>query len=224
MTPDPRDKSNMVARGWMDQLAMWRSALVAKGATISSYEIGPPIPAEELTAISHATGRAPPASVAAVMTSASGRVDIFWQLDLRQRDPAVPESLARFGQIGELAFSPETMAWLRAEGEVTDDDRYLDPDQLALVRSSLQFHRMSHGDLLAVDSRNGAVNYLTYDSGFGEAVLLAPSFAEFMDRFTSIGCVGPEMWVLEHTLGATGIDPEAEFAKQWRAWAGVRAT
>ena len=205
----------------MDQLTTWAVALAAKGAAVSSYDIGPPASSEALALIARASQRALPAELASILTTVTGRIAFFWELDLRKQDPAVPEPLARFGQIGELAFDVQTMAWLRAVDEVAEDDRYLDESQVDRLRASVEFYRTSTGDIFTVDSRNGAVNYLTYESGFAEAVLLAPSFVEFLERFTSIGCVGPEMWVLELTLGPFGIDPNASLAKDWRAWMGV---
>jgi hypothetical protein len=83
--------------------------------------------------------------------------------------------------------------------------------------------RVPNGDLVAVDA-DGQVVYLSHDDGEGHGYVLGQDVFDFLERWTALGCPGPEDWQwLPFTSGSDqGLDPEGENGRSWRAWFGIR--
>jgi hypothetical protein len=80
---------------------------------------------------------------------------------------------------------------------------------------------IANGDVIALNMRgHGAgpapVEYRNHETG--ERVHLADDFIDFMNRWTAIGSVGPEIWVLEPLLGKRGLNPDGAAARKIRRW------
>ncbi len=52
-------------------------------------------------------------------------------------------------------------------------------------------------------------------------MVLAPSFLEFVDRWSQLAFAGPEDWLLLPFMGADGLDPDGAAARAWRAAVGL---
>lgn len=63
------------------------------------------------------------------------------------------------------------------------------------------------------------VVYLSHEGGEGHGRVLGHSMLDFIDRWTLLGCVGPEEWLMLPFLHreAPYLDPVGESAQQWRA-------
>jgi hypothetical protein len=83
------------------------------------------------------------------------------------------------------------------------------------VLDALPFYALGNGDFLATDNQ-GAVIYLAYESVEQHGALLGRGFVTFMYQWSRIGCIGPEIWLLEPFLGREGLDPESEASRRWR--------
>jgi len=84
-----------------------------------------------------------------------------------------------------------------------------------------------NGDIIALhlDGDGSApVAYLSHDDGEGHGRVLGWSVLDFLDRWTLLGCPGPEDWQMLPFMhpDAPYLDPEGENARAWRAWMGLR--
>jgi hypothetical protein len=108
------------------------------------------------------------------------------------------------------------------------DAVFADPDDAygQVWHNKLGFLSIANGDSLAFDLAHGPdypVVYLSHDDGVCHGYTLGESFVAFMDRWTLLGCPGPETWVLEAFVPsrASGIDPDCENGRKWREWLGL---
>src|SRR5262249_4255830 len=78
----------------------------------------------------------------------------------------------------------------------------------------------SGGDFFAIkeDASGGEpVVFLSHDGGSENGRMLAPSFTDFLLRWSAIGCVaGASGWALIYYLGADGLAPDGEIATRFR--------
>ncbi len=84
------------------------------------------------------------------------------------------------------------------------------------------FLHVPNDDLVAI-SVDGSVVYLSHDDGEGHGYRLGTSVEDFLDRWTSLGCPGPEDWQwLPFTTGRESLlDPRGASAARWKAWFGL---
>jgi len=88
----------------------------------------------------------------------------------------------------------------------------------------INFLVVPNGDMLMLElsgnGDNAPVLYVDHEQG-DPAQVLAPDFVSFMDRWTLLGCIGPENWEMEPYLGEGGLDPENHTSLAWRRWCGL---
>lgn len=90
-------------------------------------------------------------------------------------------------------------------------------DKLAIIS-------VYNGDMIAIDQKDadGCVIYLSHDGDeASHGLLLGKNFYEFMEHWSSLGCVGPASWELEHFVDADGINSRSVAANSWRQWFGL---
>ena len=65
--------------------------------------------------------------------------------------------------------------------------------------------------------------YLSHDDGEGHGFRLGDNFADFIDRWTLLGCPGAEDWQMLPFIhsSTSGIDPWCENARRWRQCSGL---
>lgn len=82
------------------------------------------------------------------------------------------------------------------------------------------FMNVRNGDCIAFDMSNypdeTPIIYLSHEDGEGHGVKLGKNFEDFIDKWTQIGCIGPEDWQLIPFVRANGIDPNVENSILWR--------
>ncbi len=89
--------------------------------------------------------------------------------------------------------------------------------------NKLLFLFVPNGDRIALDlafPTEPPVVYLSHDGGEGHGYLLGDSFIDFMDRWSLLGCPGPEDWQMMPFLSSptAGLDPDCDKANVWRTW------
>ncbi len=154
-----------------------------------------------------------PPALRGVFTSFSQGFGFTWSLGEPLRGLTPPASTRVWGGFREIRLKalPGLVATVR------DLNRELNEHGAAsAVTDALPFYAIGNGDFLALDNQ-GAVIYLAYESVEHHGVLLGRDFVSFMDQWSQIGCIGPEIWMLEPFLGREGIDPESTTSRHWRA-------
>lgn len=85
---------------------------------------------------------------------------------------------------------------------------------------------VGNGDYIAIDlssAHHGEIVYLSHDEGEGHGYVLGSDFADFLRRWTPLGCCGPEDWQwFPFTSGRTSmLEPEGDLADSWREILGL---
>jgi hypothetical protein len=206
---------------WPKVWAEWREVLNSRGAVVQALEIAPPALETEVRATERRLGRPIPSALRDALLGFSAHVHFMWYLD---DGPAEPRALKNLSRFGELEWSCATLERYRTEhDDLSADIEMYGQEGATLLTETIVFQVVANGDALAVDCRSGAVVYLDHEGGPGNGVVLAPSFSDFVNRYSAIGCSGPDWDVLEPICDSRGIDPETRFAQQWRAWVGFAA-
>lgn len=110
---------------------------------------------------------------------------------------------------------------------INEREKFGDEDLAYLLeidRNALPFYAIGNGDMLAIDLReeDGNVIYLALDSGPEfHGMSLGCNFVDFMSKWSQLGCVGPEEWILEHFLTKSGFNLDSKVSGAWRRWIGL---
>jgi hypothetical protein len=204
----------------------WRSAVRAcerHGGT-GSVRVGRTLERAELAAIEEELGVALPDSLADLFTRVAADVDVSWMLPVDCEGPAQLRELAWGRCAWDARRLPELerirRGWIEAMFSNRDDeyDRVWS-DKLAIID-------VPNGDLIAVDNSRPdrtPVVYLSHDGGESHGRVLGYSILDFIDRWTLIGCVGPEDWLMTPFLHPDRpyLDSAGDIASSWRDWFGL---
>ena len=96
------------------------------------------------------------------------------------------------------ALSPQERAWIKSDY----------PDVLSLAAQAFPFLEVGNGDCVAIDLRDGRVKYLSHDDPDDTGRVLGRNFHHFMDQWSILGCLGPEIWMLEPFLDEDGLNAQ----------------
>jgi hypothetical protein len=187
--------------------------------------VGPPASAREVATAEQRLGAAFPASVREVLAKLSCDVKVAWTFNdwTKSELRKVPFNIGS----GELIFSTAGLVGMQKK-----KDRFVAqafPD--ARKKDARPWHgvfaviAVGNGDYLAVDQKkgqaDGPVVYLSHDGAAEHGAILGSSFGDFLERWTRLGCVGPESWTLKPFLKRSGLDAEGPNAVKWRSWLGL---
>lgn len=204
-------------------IARWEGAVTgaaARGAiTTTGVVIEPPATPDQLDAAEAVTGVPIPHSLRSLFL-ASRMVDVTWYLDdeVAQASPIPGVFSGVCGwNVAQLAKSMDDYrSWV---ANVFSDLR--DPYD-AVWHDKYPFMGVVNGDIVSV-ARDGRVVYLSHDGGAGHGCTLGADVFDFLDRWTLLGCPGPEDWQwLPFTSGPdSGLEPDGPNGLAWRQWIGL---
>ncbi|HUQ07098.1 MAG TPA: SMI1/KNR4 family protein [Kofleriaceae bacterium] len=183
--------------------------------------MGRTLRADELATIERELGFVIPKSLAELFTGIAANAEMSWRLP----EECIPPSPFKELQWGACAWDARRIPELERCRRGWVEQVFSDPDDdYALVwRNKLAICDVPNGDLIAVDLARtdvAPVVYLSHDDGEGHGRVLGHSVLDFIDRWTLLGCVGPEEWLMMPFLRPDKpyLDPVGERAQQWRAW------
>lgn len=221
--------SDLVARaqGWTSR---WREALertTAAAGEIKALNIESPAPESALLRVEAAIGSTIPAAFRAVLGRFAAIVDFDWCMPDDFEFPEPFQEIASGGchwSLGRL-IELET----RRRGWVSKV--FTDPDDPydAVWHEKLAFLDIVNGDMLGLDlhpDRHGSVVYMSQDDGLAHGYRLGADFADFIDRWSELGCPGAEevqlLPFLEKRDGL--LQHDSELAAAWRDARGMART
>jgi hypothetical protein len=225
---------------WRDNLDQWVGALSEAmrrdGARAGPrLEIEDPLTKDAWAEIERAMGRLP-RSLRHFATTQASRLAFFWELDDAQR----PRGLGHYGELwGRFAFDARDLVRLdeyRQEllenwsGAVDPDDDFdpdMETDDDELVRfwhRSVLLQFTDNGDAIVFDRGDArhepAVVYWDHESGNKG---MGADFTDFVERYTYLGCPGPEEWQWDAFVRGRPprLDPLCANARRWRKHFGL---
>jgi hypothetical protein len=160
-----------------------------------------------------------PSSLRGVLAFVSAHVEFRW---FASKDMRFPEPFHQ-NFSGDMHWSLPLLVQYAQDKQQWIETVFKNPDDPydRVWHNKLAFHEVGNGDYLAIDlepASRGNVVYLSHDDGQGHGHVLAPSFAELLERWAPLGCPGAEDWQwMPFTNDLAGpIDPACTNAKQWR--------
>ena len=152
----------------------------------------------------------------------SSHIEFFYSIYNEEKELiSLPSELMEIF-CGELHFGIDLIPVFEESRRGWIDICYPDYDNPydRVFHNKLAFQEVGNGDLLAIDLEKesyGRVVYLSHDGSDLHGYVMANSFAEFIEEYTKLGCVGGEDWQWEVFTNhrTTPIDSSCENAKKW---------
>lgn len=221
--------SSVKERGPAQWPTLWsniRRAIRARGGVAPATRIGKPASDAAVRAVEAKLGHALPAAFRKTVLTFAARVQLEWKLAETTAWNDDDDDTAPAGFVppewGSLTWDVKSLVRLDAArrqwAELYPDTRRRDGKAW---QGKMAFQAVSNGDLLAIDRQSGKVVYLDHDAGTLHGRVLARNFPDFVERFSSLACPGPEHWLLDPFLGPTGLASKSTNSAAWRAWLGL---
>lgn len=187
------------------------------------FTVAPPATEGQVRRIEGILNSKIPSGLRRVILSYSCRVDISWQLPDDERPPEP------FHQIfsGECRWDLENLPALQKTYEDWTTNCFSNKDNPydAIWHGKFPIAEVGNGDMIGIDLDQavGSVVYLSHDDGQGHGYRLGCTFADFLDRFTQVGCPGFEdwQWLPFTDSNCSLINPIGPNAVAWRQWFGL---
>lgn len=213
----------------MSDLGVWTSrweksleACARHGGTVHPLSVDRPATLPEVRRVEDELGVRLPTSLAKFFTDYSQAVSMAWFLPDELTVPGF-DGIFSGGFDVSLPRLPELAADHR--GWIASCFPDVDDSYDRVWHEKLAFQAVGDGDMLAInlDASDGPVVYLSHDDGDGHGYLLGANFLDFVDRWTTLGCVGAEDWQWLHFVSApeSFLEIDAPPARKWRTWFGL---
>jgi cell wall assembly regulator SMI1 len=193
---------------------------------IWGLDIGPPAQAADLERVEAQLGIGLPAALAHTFLQCASSVDFLWQLP---KDFQSPEPFSVIFS-GGFSLSLGALHDHELSRRKWVQTCFPDPDSPddAVWHNKLAVIKVRNGDYIGIDlgeGHQGEVVYLSHEDGEGEGhgYVLGADFADFLRRWTPLGCPGPEDWQwLPFTSDRTSmLKSDGEVADRWRTTLGL---
>ncbi len=198
--------------------------MAALGAETAPLVFGPPALPEDVALLEESLGLPLPPGFRHTLISLSSSCIFSWQLP---DDFSLPPTLKGIFR-GELYWNLATLAGLQEGKDQWVAALFADASDTynAVWHNKLALQEVGNGDYIALDLAPGAygqVVYLSHDDGEGHGYVMAQSFPEFLETWGALGCPGGEdwQWLPFCDSPTSGINPEGETARLWKATIGL---
>jgi cell wall assembly regulator SMI1 len=166
-----------------------------------------------------------PESFRDILLNFSASVEFGWDLDdaveLPQELRGIFASECKWNLSEIVEIEEDRKGWVKECFPNPEDDY----DKV--WHNKLAFMTVGNGDLIAFDLQKypdyTPVVYLSHDGGEGHGYILGEDFKDFIDKWTRVGCTGPEDWQMIPFIAdsVSGINPDSEHAIKWRDIIGL---
>lgn len=214
----------MIWNQWRDLWHSGLSACKALGGDIRDLRIEAAAPESAIKEVEVKLGKRLPESMRRVFQCFSASIEYNWHLPDEVKPPA-PFNIfgcACYWDLSLLIQLEESRKLWVTECFPDIKDAYD-----AVWHNKLAFMEVGNGDLLALDTARedgSPVIYLSHDDGEGHGYRLGNDFEDFINRWSMLGCPGPEDWQMWPFFDSSqsGLQPMSKHADQWRQWFGLR--
>lgn len=213
----------MLWSSWKNKIDKFLSSIERLGGETSGVLLKNKATAEEVLDVEKKIGCTLPDAFKKVVIEFSKGMEFNWQL------PDGFELPEEFSDIfaGDCSWSLNQIPEIdnNRKGWVKECFTNIDDPYDSIWHNKLAFIEVANGDYLSFDLThdNCPVVYLSHDDGEGHGYVMGNDFVDFMDKWISIGCPGPEDWQIIPFITSPegGIDPESINAQTWRKMIGV---
>jgi len=227
----------MVTKGlWNTWVKNWQwvtDGLAAKGASVRRPKIAPPVGDREQVMDRLQSVWVPPDFVE-VMANFSAKVTLTWYLHTDDADVAEADlPPADYDEVGgsdaPALWDVATVAKLKRQLDQWVASAFPDTgDQWQRSwHNKVPFLEAPNGDLLAFDLSGGTaqcpVVYLSHEGDTDvHGRRLGLDFADFMTRWSNLGCPGPEFYTLEpfYDRRERRLRDSGAVVEKWKQWVG----
>ena len=208
-------------RGWQAAVdaARTRGPRDDTASGVARVVVGAGASSDELAAIEAATAMAIPPSLQQLFGLARS-VESWWHLADAVEPPTPFEEIFSGGFEWSVDHAVAEIEDYRSW--VTHVFPDLDDPYDAVWHAKYPWLSVPNGDRIALDVDERVV-YLSHDDGVGHGYLLGRDVVDFLDRWTVLGCPGPEdwQWLPFVATDGDGLDPDGAHGRAWRAWFGI---
>ena len=205
----------------------WREALEAcsrSGGEARPLVIGPPADSAAVDRVEKQIGMALPAAFRRVVLEFSAEMEFSWFLSDGYEPPDPFNGIFSGGcswTLHRLADIQDSLNGWVSSAFPNPDNPY---DRV--WHNKLGFLEVGNGDMLALDlapASAGQVVYLSHDAGDGHGYSLGHDFADFVGRWSELGCPGAEDWQWLPFTRDQGslLDAQGHRAREWRKIFGM---
>ncbi len=211
-------------------VAHWCDALTAfwhQNGTIRPLEIAPPASESDLVETEAHLKHPIPSQLRHMFTTFSRHIQFGWDwpnpLDLADLHfPRVHGGMRLGLSLQTLpglqgclldidALRPRERAWIERDY----------PDVLSFAARAFPFLEVGNGDCLVIDLQDGRVKYFSHDDPEETGRILGQNFHHFLDQWSALGCLGPEIWMLEPFLDENGLNARRTRSQMLRTGLGL---
>ena len=205
---------------YVEWVARWTNALAAChrwGGEAEPLRLGRPLKERLIARHDRKAHMTLPAALRSFFQNAAGSVNFSWRcpgrtLDFYDGQQIVNPTGRLHLRLKDVTPVVQLNGWdPEALGEDADGMR-------AFLENAIAFMPAGDDDHLVIDMRDGQVKYLSRNDPDAMGAVLGPDFETFMDAWSRLGCVGPEMQQLRPFLGPEGLDPESVNGRSFREW------
>jgi hypothetical protein len=214
---------------WETWLARWRAAIEAcerLGGDTEEIIWSAPATSEQIDEAEHQLGVTLPSSLRSVFQDLASHVNVYWALPDDAEPPGELEQIFA----GSCSWNLHDMVRMNVSHREVVRRYFTDASDVyqQFWRDTLVFQEVQNGDRLVLDLKipdRAPVIYLSPFRGPGSGYKLGEDFADFIDRWTQLGCPGPEIWQMLPFISSpsSGLDPHGWNAISWRKWFGLYA-
>ncbi len=230
---DPKESSDvdhfLIETGFAEPYSRWvqcwwrtLEGVLQRGGEVSPLLIEQPASEEEIVKVERALGYRLPVSLRRVFREFSAGFEFDWTFYGTGITPPVED-------VHSGGFEKVELKWLvKAEKERHGwiQSVFSDPTDPynAVWHNTLLVISVGNGDYIGINTQSddGFVTYVSHEGC--EALhgrVLADNFLDFMNRWSLLGCVGPDDWQLKIFVEERGLNPFGETGGRWRKWLGL---
>lgn len=206
---------------WMQRWSATLNTCREVGAWEGVLSVDPPASLAEVQSIENKLGWQIDASFREVLLNFSSKVHFQWFLGnefRRDVEGGIHQGYCAWDAAALVSLEEGRKQWV----EVCFSDR--DDPFHRIWQTKYVFMSIGNGDYLAIDrdeDARGAVCYLAHDVDdlSVHGACLGYNFIDFLDRWTQLGCVGPDGFLLEPFLQRNdqGLAVDGDEARKWRS-------
>ena len=187
---------------WVERWKQLLKQLEQQGAWTRPLEIKPVATEQELSMVEMRLGVPIPSEFRNVLLHCSRQVGVYWSLPEEALLPIELEDTP----LGNFGWSLEELEFPDFGGDSDNADEQL----------YLQYHTAGNGDALLIKIEDGSVWYWSHEEG--EFDLLAWSFNDYIERVTTLGCIGVDCGQHRQFCSEDGLDISLDNSQIWLKW------